>query len=219
MMHYTKICLSLAAALTLVVSVGARAQSTDSEPRRSSDYGNEYSRWDDDSANRPNSLLPFTSYGYVGASIGESHLDLGNCAPGLTCDNQGDAYKVFAGGKLSRIVGLELGYVNLGNADRSGGQIEAQGANLSLVVNLPLGDYFNVYGKAGGIYGWTDSSSNVPGVASGEEEGFNWSYGAGVQLDFNRHWAIVADWDHYRFDYVDRRDDANLYSVGLVYKF
>ena len=78
----------------------SKAQSSDSTPRRSSEYGSEYSRWDDDSSNRPNSLLPFTSYGYVGASIGESHLDLGSCAPGLICDNQGDAYKVFAGGKL-----------------------------------------------------------------------------------------------------------------------
>ena len=38
------------------------------------------------------------------------------------------------------------------------------------------------------------------------------------QLDFNeiRHFRRL---DRYRFDYVDRREDANLYSAGLVYKF
>jgi hypothetical protein len=40
-----------------------------------------------------------------------------------------------------------------------------------------------------------------------------------VQFDLNRNWALVADWDHYRLDYVDRNDDIQLWSAGVVYKF
>ena len=214
-MRFKKPCLTLAGAFALSVCTIAGAQSRDSFWHGDGDYG----RWEDTSSDRPRSFLPYTSYGYVGASIGQSHIDLGSCAPGLACDNQGTGYKVFTGGRFSRVFGVELGYVNLGDADRSGGQLKAHGANLSLVGNIPLGDRFNIYGKVGGIYGWTKSSATAAGVASGEEDGLNWSYGAGVQFDVNRNWAVVGDWDHYRFDYVDRRDDANLYSVGLVYKF
>jgi len=221
-MHHskTRLCLAIVGALALGASATAGAQSSDSTSR-SSGYGDSsgYGRWDDNSTDRPNSWIPLTSYGYVGANIGESHIDLGTCAPGLACDNQGTGYKVYTGGKFSRILGVELGYVNLGDADRSGGQLKAQGVNLSVVGNVPIGEQFNIYAKVGGIYGWTKSSATAPGWASGEEEGLNWSYGAGVQFDFNRHWAIVGDYDHYRFDYVDRRDDANLYSVGVVFKF
>jgi hypothetical protein len=31
--------------------------------------------------------------------------------------------------------------------------------------------------------------------------------------------AVTGDWDHYRVDYVDRSDDIQLWSVGVLYKF
>jgi len=97
-MHHQKtksITLAIVGALALTASAVANAQSSDSTAR-GSDYGTSgYGRWDDSATDKPNSWIPMTSYGYVGASIGESHLDLGTCAPGLACDNQGTGYKIF----------------------------------------------------------------------------------------------------------------------------
>ena len=57
------------------------------------------------------------------------------------------------------------------------------------------------------------------GVSTGKEHGLNWSYGVGVQFDINKNWAVAGDWDHYRFDFANRTDDAAMYSVNAIFKF
>ena len=173
--------------------------------------------WDDPNATRPSSWLPGTSYGYVGAGVGKSKYDT-SCAPGFSCDHTDIGYKIFTGGKISRVIGVEVGYVYLGKGTANGGDQTAQGINLSLVGNIPIGDRFNVYGKVGGIYGWTETNT-APGQGGGDDKGLNWSYGAGVQFDISRNWAVQADWDHYRFDFSNQGASAQLYSVSAVYKF
>lgn len=208
-MNLSKLSLSVLGVFALGVSTLASAQTVDSG----------YGRWQDNSTTRPSSWIPMTSYGYTGLSVGESDFDLGGCAAGLSCDSKDLGFKIFTGGKFNRLLGVELAYVNLGAAEANGGEQKAQGANLSLVGNIPLGERFNIYGKVGGIYGWTKTSATAPGIASGEEDELNWSYGAGVQFDINRNWAVVGDWDHYRFDFASRTDDIELLSAGVVYKF
>lgn len=207
-MKHLKLSLGAVGALALAASTLANAQATDST----------YGRWDDNASTRPKSWIPLTSYGYVGLSVGESTYDL-NCIGGAECDDTDMGGKLYTGGKLNRMFGVELAYVHLGQADANGGTTKVQLANLSLVGNVSLGAQFNVYGKVGGFYGWTDIDTATPGAPTGEENDFGLSYGAGVQYDFNRNWALAADWDHYRVDYVDRSDDVQLLSVGLIYKF
>jgi opacity protein-like surface antigen len=201
-----KILTVLAGAMALGASTLVAAQSTD------------YGRWSDTASDRPHSWIPGTSYGYVGVNLGRSEYDL-NCIGGFECDDGGFAGKIYTGGKFNRMFGVEVAYVNLGQAKANGGSVEAQLANLSLVGNIPIGEMFNVYGKVGGFYGFTDTDSTAPGAASGEENDFGWSYGLGVQFDINRNWAVTGDWDHYRVDFTDRSDDVQLWSVGLMYKF
>jgi OOP family OmpA-OmpF porin len=214
-MHHTKkICLAVTGALALGVCGMASGQSSDSGTSNTSSLWG----WDEPASSRPQSWIPGTSYGYVGAGIGQSSYDI-NCTPGLACDDSDTGFKVFTGGKFSRYLGVEGAYVNLGKANANGGGSKAQGIELSLVGTLPIGDMFSVDAKVGGIYGWTDSSTTVPGVGSGDRHGLNGSYGAGVQLDVARNWAVRGDWDHYRFDYADRNDDVQLYSLNVLYKF
>ena len=191
--------------LGVVASFSASAQMTGSPSRSTADT--------------PKSWIPYTSYGYVGASVGRTNYDLGGCVALFSCDDEATGFKLYTGGRFSRYFGLELGYVNLGNADRNGGEIKAQGANLSLVGNIPLGDSFNIFGKVGGIYAWTKTSTIVPRVPAGKEDGLGLSYGVGMQYDINRTFAVRADWDRYRLKYVGQREDADLYSVGVVFKF
>ena len=40
-----------------------------------------------------------------------------------------------------------------------------------------------------------------------------------MQYDIGRDGAIRAEWDRLRFKFADRRDDVNLYTVGVAYRF
>lgn len=211
-MHMRKIFVVVGSALALSASLAASAQNRDADSR--SIWG-----WDDPSASRPHSWIPYTSYGYVGAGVGRSELEV-SCAPGFACDDKDIGYKIYTGGKFSRLLGVEAGYVYLGHGEANGGNEKAQGINVSLVANLPIGDMFNVYAKGGGIYGWTNTSASpASGVSTGKDHGLNWSYGVGVQFDINKNWAVAGDWDHYRFDFANRTDDAAMYSVNAIFKF
>lgn len=193
-----------ATALLLAASVVAQAQMTGSRGTVTE--------------NAPRSWIPYTSYGYVGANIGRNYYDGDNCLF-HSCDDRSTGFKVYTGSKFSRYFGIELGYFNLGEADRNGGDIKAQGANLGLIGNIPLGDRFNIFGKVGGIYSWTKVESSFPGVQTGKRDGLGLNYGAGLQFDINKTVAIRADWDRYRLKFVNDRDDSDLYSVGVVFKF
>ncbi len=163
------------------------------------------------------SLLPGTTRGYIAGSVGRAEFDT-FCA--FNCDDPDISGKVVTGGSWSNIIGVELGYFYFGSASRNGGDTEAQGVNLSLVGNLPIGDVFNVFAKVGTTYGWTDVSV-APGFGfvSGTDNGFGLSYGAGVGFDLNRNWTLLAEWEQHRLKFVSGRDEVSLLSLGVKYRF
>jgi len=191
------------AALVLATSMAAQAQMTG--PRATPE-------------NAPRSWIPYTSYGYVGANIGRNYYDGDSCLF-FSCEDRSTGFKVYTGGKFSRYFGVELGYVNLGEADRNGGSISAQGANLGLIGSIPFSEKFNIFAKVGGIYNWTKVESPVPSINTGSRDGLGLSYGAGLQFDITKVVAVRADWDRYRLRFVNDRDDSDLYSIGVVFKF
>lgn len=213
---------SLAAAT--LVSVAASAWGADDrEPgagwNRESMAERTYGRWnDEDGSDRPAGWLPYTSYGYAGFNVGSADYERGGCLPGASCDGNDTGFKLFAGGQLNRVLGLELSYLDLGKVGRNDGSTSAKGINLGLLVNAPIG-LLNLYGKLGVVFGWTHISSSRPSVLVGKEADFNISYGLGVQVDLSRNWAIRADWDSYRLQFADGRDSVDLYSLGVVYKY
>lgn len=176
-------------------------------------------RWSDGETSRPRSWIPFTSYGYVGANIGLSDLSLPGCAPGASCDDSGNGFKVYTGGQFSRIFGVEATYVQFLSLDRNGGDVNAKGLNLGLLANWPVTERVNLFGKVGAIYGWTRTGASYAGVPTGNESALNVSYGAGAQYDISRNWGVRADWDVYRLKFASGTSDATLYSLGAVYKF
>ena len=48
-----------------------------------------------------------------------------------------------------------------------------------------------------------------------------WGYkvGAGVQYDFDKQLGIRGEWERYRFDALGTKSNADMYSVGLNYRF
>lgn len=164
------------------------------------------------------SFVPFTNSGYVGGNIGRTDFDA-DCRAGFGCDQRDLGFKLYTGGQLWRFIGLELGYVNVGKGEASGGSIKAQGVNLSVLANLPVSDRFNIFGKVGSTYGWTKTSAAAPGVATGSDRGFGISYGAGVGFDLARNWQLRGEWDRYRFDFKSGGRDVDMFSIGVAYKF
>lgn len=166
------------------------------------------------------SWIPYTHSGYVGVAVGQGDLDT-RCLSGLSCEKSDESFKVYTGGLINPMWGVELAYVQFGDADRNGGETKAKGANLSLVGVWPLTPMFNLTGKIGGTYSWTETSVGflVP-APSGDDDGFGFSYGVGASFNFNPNWALTVDWERHRMHFAgDNREDADLATIGVKYSF
>lgn len=165
------------------------------------------------------SVLPYTSYGYVGLNLGRANW--GDSCDGFSgifdCDDSAFAGKIYTGGLISRMVGIEIGYVNFGRPDTQFGNWKAHGVNASIVANLPV-DPVNLFARFGTTYGWTSTPAGA-GLRSGDDDGFGISYGAGIGYDVTPQFQVTAEWDRTRFNFVNDDQDLDMYSIGVRYKF
>ena len=198
-----------ALALALAAASPALAQGTTGSGMRAGGWGSD-----------GYSLLPFTRSGYAGINLGKPDWRP-DCTAGFDCDDADVAVYVYTGGLINEVLGLELGYVHTGNAHRNGGALRAQGVNLSLVARVPLGA-FNVFAKAGGLYGQTKVSADpAAGIATGTERGWGAAYAAGVGYDFTPQMGMVLEWARreFRFPGGSGRQDVDSLSLGFVRRF
>jgi opacity protein-like surface antigen len=161
-------------------------------------------------------------WGYIGASAGESKFrtDCNRTITQFECDIKDTGWKVYSGGRLSEWLGLEIGYTDFGRIKASGGEVDAWAVPLSLVAGVPFGDRFSVFGKVGGLYGKTDVRASLESlVESGDKSGWGWTYGAGAAFAITPTIQIRADWDRHKLDFVGGRDDVDMLSAGLQFRF
>ena len=159
-------------------------------------------------------------WGYLGASAGESKFR-SDCAKVdvFACDKRDTAWRVYAGGKMNNIFGLEAGYTDFGKVQASGGDTKAWAAGLTLLAGVPI-DRFNIFGKLGGYYGKTDVSASAESlVQTGHKTGWAWSAGVGGSFDITRNLQVRLDWDRYRLDFVGGARDVDMASAGLAIRF
>lgn len=169
------------------------------------------------------SWLPYTTRGYVGLHWGQADFDDVPCSSAYSCDDTSDkAFKVYTGGMFNDYFGLELGYLNTGSVDRSGGRTRAHGANLSLIAQAPLGQVAGIYAKAGVTYGWTRTSTGglAVDVDDGKDSGAGPSYGAGLRFNATPNWALVLEWERHEMRFAgDDKRDVSLTTLGVQYRF
>lgn len=163
------------------------------------------------------SWMPYMSGGYVGINLGSPRFDDKNCAGGFSCDDPDLGGKIYTGGMFNRNFGLELAYVDMDALERNGGESEAHGFDLSIVGSLPLNNTWNAFARLGTTYGRTKTSGAVG--STGEESGWEPSYGFGVGVNINPRTEVLLEWDRHRFEFVDREADVDLVSLGLKYRF
>jgi hypothetical protein len=166
-----------------------------------------------------NLYAPGTSYVELG--IGKSDYSLGN-GIGVFGSDQGDtSYSVRAGSYFNNNMGLEVGYTNFGTINRAGGTTKAQGINLSLLGKMPLNANFNLLGKIGTTYSYTDVSSNpASGVVAGSANGFGLSYGVGAEYVFSPQWSGVLQYESQDLKFAgDHNDRVGVTSLSARYRF
>jgi OmpA-OmpF porin, OOP family len=162
----------------------------------------------------------FWSTGYIGASAGESKFR-SECANTnvFTCDQRDTAWKVYAGGSMSGVLGLEIGYTDFGRIHASGGETKAWAVPISLTAGIPVGPV-RVFGKAGGLYGRTDVNADPSTLFdTGHKSGWGWLYGAGASVAVSQNLALRAEWERYKLDFVGGRDDVDMVSAGVQFRF
>ncbi len=162
---------------------------------------------------------PFAKGPYIGANAGQSRFRT-DCSDLFTCDRKDSAWKVYFGGRMSDLIGLEMGYTDFGKIRASGGDTKAWAANASLTAGVPIGDRFEIFAKGGGIYGRTDvTASPATLFHSGRKDGWGGTYGAGAALGITRTVQARVDWDRYSLDFIGGRKDVDMLSAGVQVRF
>jgi OOP family OmpA-OmpF porin len=165
---------------------------------------------------------------YVGGSVGQSSFDKDIVRELITSgrvDTSDTGFKVFGGYQFNRNFGLELAYVDLGKASYSGfagpdpvigGKVEVTGVNLSAIGAWPVAPNFDVFGKIG-FLSWEDKASDVTAgdPFSDKIDGTDLSFGFGANWHLTKNVRLRVEWERFRVDDTD----ADLFSVGAVYKF
>ena len=177
------------------------------------------------SGNDPFSSMAATFYApgsrYIGLSAGQSNYSLGDgVSTFFNNDRRDNAYSLTTGSFTSANMGAEIGYTDFGRVNRAGGTSKAQGFNVSAIGRLPLGSMFNVLGKLGTTYSYTDVSSAFnAGVATGRGRGFGLSYGLGGEVVFTPEISAVVQYDRHNLRFAGGRDWVGASTVGLRYRF
>lgn len=148
----------------------------------------------------------------VGGSLASTRWK-GDDIGGLSTDKSATGGKIYGGYAFTPNFGLEAGYASLGKFDSAAGSVKADGFFADAVGTLPLGSGFSALGRVGLFNGKLDSS------LAGDDRGTSYKVGAGLQYDFDPRLAVRGEWERYRFDALGGKSNADMYSVGLNYKF
>ncbi|NHZ82189.1 OmpA family protein [Massilia sp. CCM 8695] len=182
---------------------------------------------------------------YIGAGIGQSrsytkaapvikNLNAqGGFVNSWNTDEKDMGYKLFVGKQLNRVFSVEAGFFDLGNfnvktTNNLGGTVNAEqkykGVNLDLIAQVPMGERFSVYGRAGMHYTKASTrftGTRAVGMFAGEksEKKLNPKFGVGLEYKFTEALALRAEAENYRIDDTLRSNgNTKLYSMNLVYK-
>jgi len=170
---------------------------------------------------------------YVGAGLGQASVDA-DIDDGLPdFDGSDTAFKLFGGYKFGKYIGLELEYIDGGEADDSWRQefkgvteeiratIGFTGWNASLVGILPIGEKFDVFAKIGAIMWDADLvlDYRVDGSLVERErlsdDGSEFSWGIGGSWYFLQNFGARIEYQGFDIDDAD----ADLISASVLWQF
>ena len=166
------------------------------------------------------SPMNLSKSGYLGIDFGQARYSTGCGFGGYRCKNPDLAGRVHVGGLFNNYVGVELGYVHMGSAERAGGHTTAQGVNFSLLGRWPMGS-LSAFVKLGGTFGRTEvTADDLSGLPTGVAKGWGGSYGAGLTYEVARSSALVVEWERHDFRFQGQGTrEVQMTTLGYRYKF
>jgi OmpA-OmpF porin, OOP family len=179
--------------------------------------------------------------GRAATTIDDARITQGLAAEGLatpSIDNQDrhTAYKLYGGYQLSPHFAVEGGYFDLGHYGYNAhtvplgtlnGDMKLRGLNLDLVGTLPLAGNLSALGRIGVTSIRASDNFSATGAASvpyasnsPSQRSTDFKVGAGLAYAFTPALSARLEAERYRFkDGVGNRGNADMISVGLVYRF
>jgi opacity protein-like surface antigen len=163
--------------------------------------------------------LAFADSGlFIGGSVGNTTLD--EDFDGNVFDDNATAYRLVTGYQFSDVFGLEIGYQDFGELDETidnplpiEASISADGWTVGATLDLPLGDRFSLFGRAG--YFFWDADVVIDGFPVDIPGDENPYYGAGARVDLASNFSLIGDWSRFELDDVD----TDVISIGFQYRF
>jgi opacity protein-like surface antigen len=151
---------------------------------------------------------------YVGGSLGQANVEIDEIGD-IPIDIDGDdtGFKVIAGIRPLDWLGIEANYVNFGEVEDNGFEIDADGISAFAVGFLAVGPV-DLFAK-GGLISWDSSISREGFTGERSDDGTDFAYGVGAQF---RVWSLAVRAEYELFD-VDDADELNMISVGLTFTF
>ena len=133
-------------------------------------------------------------------------------------DSDDTAYKVFGGWRMTKYFAAEVAYVNLGSPDDEilpdlTLTTETDGFAPYLVGTFPIGDWFELFAKAGYYWYETEVQIDTPiGSASDSESDSTFTWTAGMGINFFEHINVRLEYEQFDIDQVD--DAEALWLTG-----
>ncbi|WP_169628078.1 OmpA family protein [Ferrimonas senticii] len=165
---------------------------------------------------------------YLGFGLGMSDWQ-GVCPDNGDCDDEDFAFDIFGGYRFNDVVGVELGYFDLGETDwrdtlNQTRSHQAKGARLGLVGLLPLNDEFSLAAELGVNYYDADIKlQRVSGSDSDNDNGFQPYIGAGFNYAINQAFEVGFRWRHFREmetnDAQFNRTSTHYWGLNFSYHF
>jgi OOP family OmpA-OmpF porin len=179
--------------------------------------------------------------GRATTSIDDARITQGLAGQGLvtnSIDNRErhGAYKIFGGYQLSPHLAVEGGYFDLGQfgytarttpAGTLNGDMKLRGLNLDLVGTMPLVGNLSALGRVGVTSIRASDTFSATGAAhvpyssnSPSQRSTDLKVGLGLAYAFTDALSMRVEAERYRFkDGVGNRGNADMFSVGLLYRF
>ena len=174
------------------------------------------------------------SVGNTKFSSGSNNFNSSNTLSGISpssTEDSDNAWKIYLGIPFNKYLGLELGYAKLGDQTISGtfnGTAASSRATstaylFDLVGNYDFNESFSLLGKLG-MHRWgvnDDTLKNAVNATNGAD-GFDFTYGLGVQYNVNKDVGLRMEWERINnmgHEGTTGKIDASLITIGVVYRF
>jgi OmpA-OmpF porin, OOP family len=155
---------------------------------------------------------------YVGLRVGQARTNMDNgtcCTAGAQSANP-TGWGVFVGHDFNPNFALEAEYLNLGEIKSGDNSVKSTGFSVSGVGSFPINEQFSLFGKLG----YAVITGKPGGPANwGDQNNRAVTYGLGGQFNVSPAVGIRLAWDRYHFNDTAWNGNANLVSIGALFKF